>query len=74
MAGEVVYPTTYCKHNESAIDKPDFYQMFNGLLIGSGISNSKIIITYDKVDSGRRKIVEEIQIGKFRDLEQFSSS
>jgi hypothetical protein len=54
---------------ESAIDKPDFYTIFNGLLIGSGISNSKITITHDKVDSGRRKIVEEISLGKFRDLE-----
>lgn len=34
----------------------------------------KITISSDKVDSGRRKVVEEIILDKFNDFEMFSLS
>ena len=42
--------------------------------MGSRISTMKITITQDVVDSGTRKIVEDIQVKKYSDYEVFSFS
>lgn len=40
--------------------------------MGGNISNLKITITQDRVDSGIRKIVEEVMLDKYYDYELFT--
>ena len=40
--------------------------------MGNRITNIKITVTQDEVDSGSRRIVEEVQLNKYHDFEQFS--
>ena len=42
--------------------------------MGDTISSVKITITQDTVDCGTRKIVEEINLKKYNDFEQFKFS
>ena len=56
------------------MDIDDYYQLFNGQIYGRNITTMKITISQDRVDSGRRKIVEEIVLDKFNDYEVFSLS
>ena len=74
IKGDRVQPITVCNSLEGCIEKPEFYQQFNGVVMGSALTNLKISISQDMVDSGQRKIVEEIVLQKFRDFECFSLS
>jgi len=57
--GSKVKPRFISKPGESCVDKVDYYQVFNGALMDS-MRNVKVTLTQDLVDSGKRKIVEEI--------------
>lgn len=41
-------------------------------MVGNQISAQKITITQDEIDSGVRKIVEEVQLDKYNDFEIFT--
>ena len=65
-------PNALCKPGESCLDRPYYYQQFNGALLGNRVTCMRITITQDKVDCGHRKIIEEVMLDKYKDFEQFS--
>ena len=48
--------------------------LFNKLLLGENVNALKLTVTRDLVDSGERKIVEEINLAKYSDYEVFTLS
>ena len=72
IRGTTVNPQCVCNPTEPCLDRPDFFHQFNSASMGARISTMKITITQDVVDSGTRKIVEDIQVKKYSDYEVFS--
>ena len=72
IRGDRVLPETVCLPGEGCIERPEFYQMYNGVMMGSGLMNMKITISRDRVDCGMRKSVEEIILDKYKDYEVFT--
>lgn len=72
IRGGYVQPTVACFPGESYVDIPEFYQFLNKGMVGNQISSQKITITQDEIDSGVRKIVEEVQLDKYNDFEIFT--
>ena len=60
------------REHESAVDVPQFHVLFNQALLGRHLNAMKFTVTRDTVDCGERKIVEEITLSKYKDLEEFS--
>lgn len=74
VRGDRVQPETVCYPCEGCPERPDFSQMFNGVMMGGGLMNLKVTVTQDLVDCGLRKVVEEVAVDKYHDYEAFTFS
>lgn len=72
LRGATVKPAMIAREHESAVDVPQFHVLFNQGLLGRHINAMKFTVSRDKVDCGERKIVEEVTLSKYKDLEEFS--